>query len=108
MDLSYRSWRLPIKYLLKLAWVNCNSLSGDDMSMKGNFLQPESTLAEFGIGLMIPESLQNNSEMSHMLFFTHRTNQDVVNEYHNKLVQLLHEYGVHQVHEMHMSIGKSK
>jgi hypothetical protein len=32
---------------LNLAWVNYNSLSGDDMSKRRNFLQPESTLAEF-------------------------------------------------------------
>jgi hypothetical protein len=34
--------------------------------------------------------------------------QDVINEYHDKLVQLRHEYRVHQVHEMGRSIGESK
>jgi hypothetical protein len=96
------------KYLLDLAWVDCNSLIGDDMSKKGNFLQPESTLAEFGIELMVTKSLQNNSEMLRMLFFTLGIEQDVINEDHDKLVQLRHEYGVHQVHEMCKSIGKSK
>jgi hypothetical protein len=43
-----------------------------------------------------------------MLFFILRVDQDVINEYHDKLVQLRHEYGVHQVHEMCMSIGESK
>jgi hypothetical protein len=88
MDLRHRSWRLPIKYFLNLAWVNCNSLSGDDMSKKSNFLQLESTLAEFGIQLMVPDSLQNNVEVSHMLFFIFGVFQDVINEDHNKLVQL--------------------
>jgi hypothetical protein len=32
--------------------------------------------------------LQNNAEMSCMLFFTLGIDQDVVNEYHDKLVQL--------------------
>jgi hypothetical protein len=80
MDLRYRSWRLSIEYLLNLAWVNYNTLSRDDMSKKGNFLLLESTLAEFGIELMVPESLQNNSAMSRMLFITLGIDQDVINE----------------------------
>jgi hypothetical protein len=58
------------------------------MSNKRNFLQPESTLAEFGIKLLVPKSLQNNAEMPLMLFFTLGIDQDVVNEDHEKLVQL--------------------
>jgi hypothetical protein len=77
------------------------------MSKKGNFLQPESTLTEFGIELMVPKSLQNNLDMSHMLF-TLGIDQNVINEYHDKLVHLQHEYGVHQVHEMCRSISESK
>jgi hypothetical protein len=108
MDVRYRSWRLPIKYFLNLAWVNCNSLSRDDISKKRNFLQPESTLAKFGIELMVLKSLQNNAEMPLMLFFTLGIDQDVIDEDNNKLVQLWHEYRVHQVHEMCRSIGESK
>jgi hypothetical protein len=78
------------------------------MSKKWNFLQPESTLAEPGIELMVSKSPQNNSEMLRMLLFTLGIDQDVINEDHNKLVQLRHEYGVHQVHEMCRSIGESK
>jgi hypothetical protein len=93
---------------LNLAWINCNTLSGDDISKKRNFLQPESTIAELGIELMVMKSLQNHSEMLRMLFFTLEIDQDVINEDHDKLVQLRHEYKVHQVHEMCMSIGESK
>jgi hypothetical protein len=78
------------------------------MSKKWNFLQLESTLAELGIELMVSKSLQNNSEMLRMLFFTLGIDQDVINEYHDKLVQLRHEHRVHQVHEMCRSIGESK
>jgi hypothetical protein len=52
--------------------------------------------------------LQNNIKMLLMLFFILGVEQDVVNENHDKLVQLRHEYGVHQVHEMCRSIGESK
>jgi hypothetical protein len=65
---------------LNLAWINYNTLSGDDMSKKRNFLQPESTLAELVIKLMVMKSLQNNSEMLCMLFFTLGIDQDVINE----------------------------
>jgi hypothetical protein len=78
------------------------------MSKKRNFLQPESTLAEFGIELMVPKSLQNNAEMAHMLFFTLGIDQDVVNEDNDKLVQLRHEYRAHQEHEMCRSTGEPK
>jgi hypothetical protein len=78
MDLRYRFWRLSIKYFLNLAWINCNTLSGDDMSKKQNFIQPESTLAELGTELMVMKSLQNNSEMLRMLFFTLEIDQDVI------------------------------
>jgi hypothetical protein len=43
-----------------------------------------------------------------MLLFTLGVDQDVVNEDHDKLVQLRHKHGVHQVHEMCRSIGESK
>jgi hypothetical protein len=56
------------------------------MSKKQNFLQPESTLAELGIELMVSKSLQNNSKMLRLLFFTLGIDQDVINEDHDKLV----------------------
>jgi hypothetical protein len=43
-----------------------------------------------------------------MLFFILIVDQYVINEHHDKLVQLHHEYGVHQVHEMCRGIGESK
>jgi hypothetical protein len=78
------------------------------MPKKQNFLRPESTLAELDIELMVSKSLQNNSEMLRILFFTLGIDQDVINEDHDKLVQLRHEHGVHQIHEMCRSIGESK
>jgi hypothetical protein len=107
MDLRYRSWRLSIKYFLNLAWIDCNTFSGDDMSQKWNLLKLECTLAELGIKLMVMKSLQNNLKMLFMLFFILGVDQDVINEYHDKLVQLRHDYGVHQIHEMCRSIDES-
>jgi hypothetical protein len=86
--LRYRSWRLPFKYLLNLGWVNCNTFNRDDMFKKRSLLQPECALAELGIELMVMKSLQNNSDMLCMLFFALGIDQDVIDEYHAKLVQL--------------------
>jgi hypothetical protein len=58
--------------------------------------------------LMVSKSFQNNSEMMHMLLFTLVIDQDVINEDHDKHVQLRHEYRVHQVHGICRSIGESK
>jgi hypothetical protein len=77
------------------------------VTKKWYFLQPECTLTELGIELMVVKSLQDNTKVSLMLFIL-GVDQDVVNEDHEKLVQLRHEYGVHQVHEMCRSIGESK
>jgi hypothetical protein len=78
------------------------------MSQKWNLLQPEYTLVELGIELMVTKSLQNNLEMLRMLFFALGIDQDIINEYHYKLIQLQHEYEVHQLHEMYRSIGEFK
>jgi hypothetical protein len=57
---------------------------------------------------MVTKLLQNNLKVLLMLFFILGVDQDVINEHHDKLVQLRHEYGVHQVHEMCRGIGESK
>jgi hypothetical protein len=56
------------------------------MAKKWYFLQPECTLAELGIELMVVKSLQDNTKVLLMLFFILRVDQDVVNEDHDKLV----------------------
>jgi hypothetical protein len=57
---------------------------------------------------MITQSLKHNAEMPLMLFLALRENQDVINEGHDKHVQLRHEYGVHQVHELSWGVGQSE
>jgi hypothetical protein len=78
------------------------------LAKKWYFLQPERTLAELGIKLMVAKSLQDNMKVLLMLFIILEVDQDVVNKDHDKLVQLRHEYRVRQVQEMCRSIGESK
>jgi hypothetical protein len=54
------------------------------------------------------KSLQNNPKMLLMLFFIPGVDQDVIDEDHDKLLQVRHEYRVNQVHEMCRGIGESK
>jgi hypothetical protein len=43
-----------------------------------------------------------------MFFLTPREYQNIINEYDNKLIEILHEYLVHQVHEVRWSVGQDK
>jgi hypothetical protein len=43
-----------------------------------------------------------------MLFFIVGEYQDIVDEHYHKLVQIFHEYSVHQIHEVGRGIGQSK
>jgi hypothetical protein len=86
-------WWLPIRYLSNLARIH--GLSFYDMTQELNFTQPELTLAELRIKLMITQSLKHNTKILFMLF--HRKEQDVINEDHNKLVHLFHENRVHEM-----------
>jgi hypothetical protein len=78
------------------------------MSEKRDLLQPETTLAELGIQLMFTELLQHKPKVFFMFFLTSREYQNIINEYHNKLIKILHEYLVHQVHEVRWSVGQAK
>jgi hypothetical protein len=49
---------------------------------------------------MITKLLTHNVDIPFMLFLVLRVDQDVINEDHDKLIQLYHEYRVHQVHEV--------
>jgi hypothetical protein len=72
------------------------------------FAQPELTFVVFSIELMIPQSLKHNAEMPLMFFLVLRIDQDVINEDHDKLIQLYHEYVVHQIHEVSGGVGQPK
>jgi hypothetical protein len=47
-------------------------------------------------------------KMFGMIFWSFGIDQDVINEDHNKFVELLHEDRIHEVHEICWSIGETK
>ena len=54
---------------------------------------------------MIPETGQQNPQMFSVFFLCFGVDQNVINEDDYKFVQLWHEEGVHQIHEMSWCIG---
>jgi hypothetical protein len=101
----YSPWRLPIQYLLNLARIHGYSFCRYHMTQELSFAQPELALVELRIKLIIAQSLKHNEEMLFMLFLTLRTEQDVGNEDHDKLVHLFHE---NRVHEVSGGVGQTK
>ena len=43
-----------------------------------------------------------------MLFFIFGIHKDVINEDNDKLIKVLHEHSIHQIHEIGRGIGQSK
>jgi hypothetical protein len=57
---------------------------------------------------MVSKLLQYQMEIFFMFFFAHEVDQYVINEYPDKLVQLLHKDLVHQIYKVGWSISQSK
>jgi hypothetical protein len=70
------------------------------MTQDWYFLDPELTLAKLGVKLVCSQPLKYNSEVFFRFFHSLQIYKNVINEYHDKLVQLQHEDRVHEVHEV--------
>jgi hypothetical protein len=77
----------PLFYSLDVSGIYSDSLSSENMTKKGNLLKPEVTLAELSIKLILPQLLQNHSQVLFMLFGDGGIDKDVINEHHYELVQ---------------------
>jgi hypothetical protein len=69
------------------------------MTQEQDFTDPELTLAQLCIQLVLSQSLQYHPQMICMFCFALRIYQNIINKYHHKLVEIIHEYTVHQIHE---------
>src|SRR4051812_41108447 len=78
------------------------------MSEKSNFIQPEFTLTELGIQFVLPKLLNYQTQMLFMFFFALGVDQNVIDEYDNKLVKEFHEHLVHHIHEIGWCICQTK
>jgi hypothetical protein len=78
------------------------------VAQEWHFIDLELTLAKLQVNLVVSQSLKHDSKMPFMFLCTLRIYKNVVNEHHDELVQLFHEYGVHEVHEASRLIGQPK
>ena len=74
------------------------------MTQERYFPQPEFTLAKFCLQFMLSQPRQDNSQMLYMIYLILRVNQDIIDKHDHELVELGHEYRIHQVHEVGRSI----
>ena len=71
-------------------------------------MNPELAFAQLGIQLMFSKPLQYHLQMLYMIFLTLRVYENVVDEHYHKLVQIIHEHTVHQVHKEGWRICQTK
>jgi hypothetical protein len=72
------------------------------------FLDSKLALAKLGINLLLSQPLKYNSEVFFMFIHSLQIYNNVINEYHDKLVQLWHEDKVHEIHEVCRHIHQPK
>jgi hypothetical protein len=87
----HRLARFPIHDLLNFARIHENTILGNSVTQEFLTIQPEFTFGEFSIELVISQTLPNNMKVFRMLCFILAINEDIINEYHYELVQLIHE-----------------
>jgi hypothetical protein len=78
------------------------------MAQKWYFLDSELALTKLGVKLVLSEMLKYNSEVFFIFFHTLQIYKNVINEHHDKLVQLRHKDRVHEVHEVCQCIHQPK
>jgi predicted nucleotide-binding protein (sugar kinase/HSP70/actin superfamily) len=53
---------------------------------------------------MVSKMLENTVQVLSMIFLILGINKDVINKNHNELVKFGHEYRIHEIHEVGISI----
>jgi hypothetical protein len=57
---------------------------------------------------VISQTLKDNSEVVGVIFLTLRIDENLIDKDHDKFIELSHEHGVHEVHEVGGSISESE
>ena len=91
--------RSPIENSLNSFRVDGNTILGDDMPKIGYFGELEFTLGILSIQLMLSKFFQHKTKMCSMFFIVLGKYKDIVQINHDKLVEVIHEYIVHQTRE---------
>jgi hypothetical protein len=107
-NLMDRSRRFPIHYFLNFARVNGYTVLRDGMTQKFDGVKPEFTFREFGIQMVISQTLKNNMKMFSMIFESFGIDQNIIDKNHDEFIEFRHEDRVHEIHEVCRCIGKTK
>ena len=78
------------------------------MPEKSHLLEPKLTFAEFGIKLMVAKPLQNCSKLLLVFILALGVNEYVIDQDYHELIEEVHEYFVHHMHEESRGIGETK
>ena len=57
---------------------------------------------------MLPKLLEDNMNMTSMIFFGLGINKNIINEDDHKDIKFLHEDAIHQIHEISRCIGEAE
>jgi hypothetical protein len=98
----------PIHHLLDIARIYGDTILGNGVPQEFHTLQPKFAFGEHSIKLMISQTLKDNSEMFDMFFLIFGIDKDIIDKDHYKFVELRHEHGVHEVHEVGRGIRETK
>src|SRR3954469_18734886 len=100
--------RSPVKNSLDTFGVDGNAILGNHMIKVGYFGKPELTLRVLSIEFVFSELFQHKAKMFSMFCIGLGVNQYIIQINHDELVEVFHEYIVHQSGEGGWCIGQAK
>jgi hypothetical protein len=93
---------------LDFARIYGDTILGNSVAQKFHTIQPEFTLGELSVKLMISQTLKDNSEMFGMVLLVFGIDKDIIDEDHYEFVELRHKHRVHEIHEVGWGICETK
>src|SRR3954466_8739839 len=100
--------RSPVKNSLDTFWGDGNAILGNHMTKVGYFRKPEFTLRILSIEFVFSKLFQYKAKMFSMFCIGLGVNQYIIQINHDKLVEVFHEYIVHQSGESGWGIRQAK
>src|SRR3954462_7762338 len=97
--------RSPVKNSLDTFWGDGNAILGNHMTKVGHFGKPKFTLGILSIEFVFSKLCQYKTKVLGMFFFILGVYQDIIQINNDELVEIFHEYIVHQSGESGWSIG---
>src|ERR1041385_7733419 len=98
----------PIQDSLNTFWVDDDAILGNHVTKVGHFRKPELTLRILSVEFVFSKLFQYKTKMFCMPFFILGVYQDIIQINHDELVEVFHEYIVHQPRESGWGIGQAK